>query len=49
MQLRICDKQTGQQIACFALTNSITFKELEYIRDKVLKRFGKAVSVRVML
>ena len=49
MILRICDKRSGQQLACFALPKSTTFKDLEHIRDKILKRFGKGVSVRVML
>lgn len=49
MMLRICDKRTGQQFACFTLPSSITFAQLGRIRANVVKRFGDTVSVRIVL
>ena len=50
MMLRICDKRTGQQLACFGLSpDQRNFKQLERIRDNCIKRFGHAVSIRIVL
>lgn len=49
MKLRICNKRTGEEIAWFSLPNPITVKQLERMRNNVIKRFGRAVSVRIVL
>lgn len=49
MMLRICDKRTGQQLACFGLPSDVTVVRLQRIRDNVIKRFGRTVSVKVVL